>query len=299
MEETIAEAERLGDEAILAEALRRFGVLSMWIGDNDRSEQLLRRSLEHARSVGNSQLTSSAAYWIGLVLLWGSTPVDAALEESRRLILEVDRMARSELLVVQGALLALTGDFEQGRELAAEGRRGLLDLGQSVQHAAIAQPVAIIELLADDDAEAERLLREAHELLLPAGERGYLSTISALLALALARQERYAEAGEFADESRRMGAEDDLITQVYWRVAKAQAVAAEGQADEAARLAAEAIELVPHDGSFDAPMAILELAEFLPSAETRPALERALAGATAKGNTVIAAKARARLAALP
>ena len=83
LERTIEEAERIGDEAILAEALGHLGTLQMWLGDNEEAERLLRRSLEHADAVGNHRLRSEAMRWIALVMLWGSTPVDEALQQCR------------------------------------------------------------------------------------------------------------------------------------------------------------------------------------------------------------------------
>jgi tetratricopeptide (TPR) repeat protein len=301
LEATVADAERLEDEATLADALRRSGVLAMWLGDNEKAEQLLRRALQHTESIGDVRLKSEAVFWIALVLLWGPTPVEKAIQECQRLSesIEVDQMARSELLVVQGTLLALTGEFDRGRQLVADGRLAYHERGQTVQYAATAQPMAVIELLAGDAPAAERLLSEAHEILFGAGERGYLSTVSGMLALALAKQERFEEAELFAEEGRRIGAEEDVITQVYCRVAMAHVAAAKGQLDEAARLASQAMDLAGEDASFDRPMAAMEIAGFLEPDARRAALERALSGASAKGNVVTAQQARELLAALP
>ncbi|HEV2712697.1 MAG TPA: adenylate/guanylate cyclase domain-containing protein [Gaiellaceae bacterium] len=301
MEEAVAEAERLGEDTIIAEALHRLGAFNAWLGNLQRAEQLLRESLAHAESLGDSQLVSQAAYWIGLLLLWGPTPVDEGLRECRRLaqLSEVNQQARGMLLVAEGSLLALTSEFTDGRRLAAEGRRLLLELGQNVQYAAVSQPAALIELLAGDAPAAERILREAHGILTAAGEHGYLSTVSALLSLALAHQQRYREADELADESRRIGSEDDLMTQIYCRVGKAHAAAGRDERGEAARLAAEVLELAAPDEGFDAPVAVVEIAPFLAPAVASAALERALAGAEAKGNVVIAERARRMLAAPP
>jgi ATP/maltotriose-dependent transcriptional regulator MalT len=181
----------------------------------------------------------------------------------------------------------------------ADGRLAYHERGQTVQYAATAQPMAVIELLAGDAPAAERLLSEAHEILLGAGERGYLSTVSGMLALALAKQERFEEAELFAEEGRRIGAEEDVITQVYCRVAMAHVAAAKGQLDEAARLASQAMDLAGEDASFDRPMAAMEIAGFLEPDARRAALERALSGASAKGNVVTAQQARELLAALP
>jgi tetratricopeptide (TPR) repeat protein len=300
-EAILAEAEELGEETIVAEALSKLAVLHTWVGNYERGEQLMRRSLEHAGSRRDLRVRSNAMHWLGLLMLWGPTPVEEALRECRvrSQSTELGQMARTELFVVQGALLALTGEFVQARELATEGRRTLLELGQRVQYAAISQPVAIIELLAGDAPAEEAILREAHDILDASGERGYLSTIAALLALALTRQGRYDDAEVFADESRAFGRADDLITQIYWRVGKAHVVSSRGRADEARRLAAEAIELAENYDSFDGPIVLVEVASYLAPGDARAALEKAFATASAKGNVVTAGQARELLAALP
>ena len=302
LDETIDDAERIGDEAILADALGHLGTLQMWLGDNEEAERLLRRSLEHADAVGNHRLRSEAMRWIALVMLWGATPVDAGapavpgVRPGRRYRPDGSRRAarrRRNAARVDGRVRA------GSRQLAAAGREALLELGQRVQYASIAQLSATIELLAEDTEAAERMLREAHEILTAAGERGYLSTVSAFLALALAKQGRDAEAEDFAETARRIGAVDDRMTQLYWRVAEAKIVASRNQPDDARRLASEAVGLVVGYASFDGPLAAVEVADCLDPEDARTILERALRGATAKGNVVTAARAREKLAALP
>ena len=302
LEQTIEEAERLGDSAILAEGLMRLGVTSSWLGNNGRAEQLLRRSIDHASSGAHSLLASDAVHWLSLVLLWGPTPVETALAEVRRLeeSTPVSQMARGHLHVVEGSLLALTGDFGAGRQLAVVGRREVLELGQTVHYAGLSQPAAIIELLAGDAPAAERLLREAHKILTRAGERGYLSTAAALLGLALVRQGRHEEGERLADESRELGSDDDVITQIYWRIVKARVFAAKGDLQEARRLAAEALELTNEtDDSLDVFMVALELFDVFAPESVRNVLEWGLEESEAKGNAVSAARIREKLEALP
>jgi class 3 adenylate cyclase/tetratricopeptide (TPR) repeat protein len=301
MRAAIADAERLGDDAILSEALRRFAVLMMWLGDNQEAERQLRRSFDLANSAGGLRLRAEAIYWLGLILLWGPTPVTRALEECEELVAmaEGSRIAHSELMVAQGTLLALAGDFDRARALTGAGREEMFELGQRLQYAAIGQPVAVIELLADDPAAAERILREADDILGAAGESGYRSTVVALLGLAVSQQGGHDEAEQLADLGRQLGDEGDVITQIYWRVTKCKVLLARGEIEEARRLATETLALTEDYDNFDGPMATLEVAECLEPKEARMALERALAGAEAKGNVVIQAQARARLEALP
>jgi class 3 adenylate cyclase/tetratricopeptide (TPR) repeat protein len=302
LEKTIEEAERLGDSAILAEGLMRLGTTSSWLGNNRRAEQLLRRSIEHANSAGHSLIASDAVQWLALVMLWGPTPVETALAELRRLgeSTPTSEVARATSHVVEGVLLSMTGDFDAARRLAAAGRSELLELGQAYHYAGLSQPTAIIELLAGHAAAAEGILREAHEILTGAGERGYLSTAAALLGIAVVRQGRYEEGDLLADESREAGSDDDVITQIYWRMVKARVLAVNGELDEARRLAAEALELTKQtDDSLDVPMVALELLDVFAPESREEILEWGLREADAKGNVVSAAQIREQLAALP
>jgi tetratricopeptide (TPR) repeat protein len=236
------------------------------------------------------------------VLLWGPRPVDTAIAELRQLYesTPLSQMARATCHVVEGVLTAMSGDFDAARQLAADGRVELLELGQAYHYAGLAQPTAIIELLADDAAAAERILREAHQLLTDAGERGYFSTAAALLGLAVVRQGRYDEGDRLADESREAGSDDDVITHIYWRTVKAQVLAARGDQDGARSLAAEALELTKQtDDSLDVPMVALELIDVFAPESLTEVLEWGLREADAKGNVVSATRIREKLAALP
>jgi len=300
MEEAVEEAQRLGDPHLLVEAYRRLAILQMWRGDNRRGQELLRAAMDHAEASGVPPVAETL-YWIALLLLWGPTPVDEALRESARLTEIADNTgrARAELLVAEGTLHALRGEFERGRELAVEGRAQLRELGLQVQYGSIGMPASMIEFLAGDLEEMDRILEEASDILFRAGERGYLSTVLALRGLALARLGRLDEAERLAAEARATGAEDDLITQVYWRVTQARVLAARGDLEGARRLATEVLEMATDYDSFDGPVALAEVAEYLMPDAQRTALERAIAGAAAKGNVVTERQARAALEALP
>jgi class 3 adenylate cyclase/tetratricopeptide (TPR) repeat protein len=300
MEAAVEDAKRLGHPDVLIEAHRRLGILYMWLGDNSRGGELLQAALDQASESGEPEIAETL-YWFGILFLWGPIPVEEALRECRRLSQAADTMgrARAELLVAEGTLLSLTGEFGPGRALAADGRAQLYELGLQVQYAAIGMPAAMIEFLAGDFAAAAKILNEAREILFNAGERGYLSTVFGLLALALAKQGRYDDAARMADEGRAIGAEDDLITQVYWRVARAHVSSARGDADTARALATEVVELATDYDSFDGPYALVEVAAHLPPDVARRGLENALAGASAKGNVITEAAAREALEALP
>ncbi len=297
--EVLAQAERLGDSALLAEVLKNSGIVSSWLGDFGTAEDLLRRSLGYARQADDAREIGESIQWWILILLWGPIHVEAALAECRRLADETTEARRSRILVAEGVLRGLKGEFDEARKLTARGRAIMEELGQTVNAAAISMPVALMEQLAGEPATAEQMLREGREQLIAAGERGYLSSVSGVLAGALCDQGRFDEADPFADESREMGAEDDHTTQMYWRAAKARILTARGLREEGAELAAEVVELTRRENGFDAQILLLQMADLLEPDAARAALERAVEASEAKGNLVSAAQARERLAALP
>ena len=106
-----------------------------------------------------------------------------------------------------------------------------------------ARMAAVAYLFTGEPRGAEKELRLAREGLLRVGEKSFLSTVSALLALALCGQGRHEEADPFAKESEQIGAED-LTTQAAWRAARAQIFATRGEADAAIAVGRESLALV-------------------------------------------------------
>jgi ATP/maltotriose-dependent transcriptional regulator MalT len=199
---------------------------------------------------------------------------------------------------MEAVLHAMKGDFDIARELVFRGRQRPLELGQRVSYAAMAQVAAKIELMAADPPAAEAVLREGRDILVAAGNRGYLSTVAAVLAQALALQGKLDEAETAADEAAAAGAEDDWVTQLQLRVARAHIAEGRGNLAEARRIAGEVLARGLYD-TVDTPMAMVAVADLLEPEARRAALEQALAGAEEKGNVVTAEQARAKLAALP
>jgi hypothetical protein len=144
-----------------------------------------------------------------------------------------------------------------------------------------------IELLAGDAEAAERELRTGFRMFEEIGDVHLRPTIAAYLAATLALEGRSAEAEEFAQFAQSHAWEDDIVTQVMWRVARAQMPA---PAAEAERLAREAVELAaPTDFPDLKATALLALARVLREAGSPDAADvaaRARASYEAKGNVV-------------
>ncbi len=95
-----------------------------------------------------------------------------------------------------------------------------------------------------DFVTAEAILAEACELLEATGETSWYSTAVAVRAAALCELGRLDEAYEATVRSEAAGAADDVVTQSYWRGARAEVLARLGRGGEAVALAREAVRLI-------------------------------------------------------
>jgi class 3 adenylate cyclase/tetratricopeptide (TPR) repeat protein len=194
----------------------------------------------------------------------------------------------------RGDVDAARAEYAAIREAWAERRTGIAELS-------VAPHAAEVELLAGDFATAERILREAWIGLAEAGEQGYRSTIGTKLAEVLARLERLDEAELVADEAERIASDDDFLTLVGARRARALVALGRGRHEEAVTAAAEALRIADRSDYAETRIhARIALGEALIVAgrgdEAVPPLREAITLADAKGSVVLAARARSFLA---
>jgi tetratricopeptide (TPR) repeat protein len=159
-----------------------------------------------------------------------------------------------------------------------------------------------VEALAGDYPAAEAALRHSCAASRQIGDTGYLSTTLAILADVVYEQGRYEEAVELSGESEELGAADDVMTQVYWRAARAKAFARLGRVDAGERLAREAVDRArATDDLNELAHVVGALAEVLDAAgrteEAHEAWAEALELYERKGNVVMAGRTRDALAA--
>jgi len=155
---------------------------------------------------------------------------------------------------------------------------------------------APIELFAGDLPAAEAHLLRGYELLNRAGARGTLSTAAGLLALLLAGTGRDAEAEEYASVCEAEAASDDVLSQVLLRCARALVSASREAAEQAERLAAQAVALAAGSDDLNLQGDALAAQAAVLGRLGRPgaarALERAAACYELKENAVMAARCR-------
>jgi predicted ATPase/class 3 adenylate cyclase len=291
---------RVGDELGLCR-IRRLEAWVHWIyGDTRAAEAAWEAAAEHARRAGAEREEAASLLWLGSAALSGPAPAPEGVARCRELQLRLAsrRMEKAQLLNPLAALEAMLGRFDEARALLARATETLAEY--SVTLNASSHPQALVAMLADDPAEAERCLRVDYENLTRMGEKGYLSTTAALLARAVEAQGRDEEAYELTEVAEHAGAADDFSTQVTWRGVRARLIVKGGATAEAERLAQEAVTLAEQTDRLNYHAgALADLAAVLRSAGRLggelEALEAALELYERKCNLVAAAKLRPRV----
>jgi class 3 adenylate cyclase/tetratricopeptide (TPR) repeat protein len=196
VQEAIPILERHGDDLGLARAWFLIGLSSFW--DGHSGDEAFDRGLACARRARSGRDEAQILNWLLISSWFGPTPAAVALARCREVLEETSsRQVEAIARVEQGALLALSGRFEEARQGWKEGVAMLQELGLQILAAGMSQERFDIELLAGDLPAAEAVLREACDALHKLGEKGFLSLRAALLGLCLALQDRPDEAEPF------------------------------------------------------------------------------------------------------
>jgi hypothetical protein len=191
---------------------------------------------------------------------------------------------------------ALRGRAAAGRSLLDSARRTLTELGMRHALLEVDQFAGILELVADDPAAAEPLLRRAYNGFRRMGLDADTAETAALLGRACLALDRDAEADELCTESEHL-AGHALKASIAWRTVRAQLLARSGNHSEARRMAEEAVALaartdllVDHGDACLALASVLQIAD--DAAGARAAAERAVGLYELKGAAALAELAR-------
>jgi ATP/maltotriose-dependent transcriptional regulator MalT len=204
-------------------------------------------------------------------------------------------------LTVLARIAALRGNLDEARQLVGAANAITSDLGEALTQAADCISQALIELLDGDLAAAEDMLRSGYQQLEQMGATGQLASVAAMLARVVLLRGRGDEAEELTRTCERVAAADQVDAQVKWRSIRAIALARRSDAEEAERLAREAVYQVDKTDQLDSRAeARVDLAEVLRlggrHGEAGRELDRAIAMLKEKGNEIAEASARRLLA---
>jgi class 3 adenylate cyclase/tetratricopeptide (TPR) repeat protein len=282
-DEVIPELEELGDDLGLAKAWWLKSEVHVNACRWGRRAANLERALEHARKAGDAGEQTMIATQLLQAVYYGPTPVEEAIERCEELLAvrPDDRSLRASVVGSVAGLRAMQGDFAEARRLQAEARTLNEELGHRFRTAVRSLVSAEVETLAGRPEEATAILRWAFEELDEMGITSAMSTLAAFLADALATEGERDEALRFARLAEELGADEDVATQVMWRIARATA-------SRDAELAAEAVRLAePTDSPDLRARAYLALAQVTGDGTAR---DRAVAEYERKGNRAAVAR---------
>jgi tetratricopeptide (TPR) repeat protein len=293
-----------GDDLDLSEGWKVIGMLRCWLGQAAAGEEALERSCRYARRAGDHRQEVEVLRWQTICLLAGPHPAPSALDlladlEAR--FGSADRTAMFHVARIRSELEGIQGRFDLARESVEKAKRSARELGLDVEYAGgVLRHSGYVEYLAGNLDGAERELREACGMLEQLGDKGHLASVAPFLADILYAQGRDDEALSLAEVGRAAATEDDVDAQVRWRQAKAKVLARLGDAQQAQRLAQEAVELAGQTDYLDLhALTLLDQAEVLRltgrDADAVAVVRKALHLFEQKGNIVMARRANALL----
>jgi class 3 adenylate cyclase len=250
VEQTVAAAEELGDDVVLAKAWKLLGEQRNAELRCEEWAAALERALVHAERAGYQREADEDLIFLSSALYFGPTPADEGIARCEEMLSRASRRARAGILTSLAGLRSMRGEFDTARALYAEAEEILEDLGFRVRMAGRAMIYGDIERLAGNLPAGEAKMRWACEVLEQMGETGRLSTLAGILADVVYRQGRYDEADGLAELSKRVTAPDDLASQMLWRSVRAKIAARRGDFEVAQALAQEAAALADSTDAF-------------------------------------------------
>jgi tetratricopeptide (TPR) repeat protein len=294
-EHAIAAASAAHDDTTLAEGWSARGWVHEIRGHFAGAADAFERAAAVAGSAGRRRDELAALADLARAIVDGPAPVDEAIErcaaiQERARGTSVGPAIASALAV----LLARSGRHDDARTLIAP----LLEAhATDAQGVTVRTRAASVELHAGEPERAEAILRTALDADAPSAVIG---SAHAWLAYALAERDRLRDAVDAADVAARLADEDDVVTQVTWRAAKARCLAAEGHDREARALVRLALRLADQtDLSELRSRTRLDLAEALlvsgRANEAGPAARSALRALERKGSVAESRRAHSIL----
>jgi tetratricopeptide (TPR) repeat protein len=230
--------EAAGDDLALRIAYRAVGESANLRAQMDRVATAYEQALSYPGPAGLTALVGFQSH----ARFYGSTPLTELLAWQDE---QDPREQRSYWLRThRSGALAMLGRIDEARALHAELRAELEERGGAKAVLAALESYGIdIELLGGVPeaaaAAGEKSCRMREEL----GRWAELSTTAGALALVYCELDRLDDAERWATRAAELGAAEDAVTQILWRLARARVLARRGRHDEAERLAREAVEI--------------------------------------------------------
>jgi tetratricopeptide (TPR) repeat protein len=245
-QESIKMFEPLDDKQGLANAYNLMAWTHNALGETKAMLETALKAVGYARDIGAESLEAQIFPMVGSALYWGPTPVSEALALHRSILQREFRspVLRNRVTYGAGMLIALRGDVDEGRRLLEAQIATSEDLGQ-IMNATSWRGFGLgnAELTRENWAGAATEIKAAIETLSAAGETGVLSTLAGTLAMVLYEAGSLDEAFRYTEISDEAADKDDLASQMVWRAARGEVLAARGDGEGALILANEAVQI--------------------------------------------------------
>jgi predicted ATPase/DNA-binding SARP family transcriptional activator len=268
------EFEQSQDDLGICRTLQLEAALNWNHARSGAAEYAWQRAAECARALKDRRQLADILAWLASAALWGPTPALDGIKRCQEYLGEIGNhpIGKAEILLHLAGLYAMQDDFVAA-QATLNNAKSLLDTLGPTMTAAIIQPAALIAMLDDDPATAEKHLRLEYESLYRMGERYYLATTAAKLARAIAAQgqSRYDEALRLVATSQDTAAGNDLSALALGQGLWARILADRGDHREAERLARSAAALTGQTDLLSEQADImLDLAHVLAAAGRKP-----------------------------
>jgi tetratricopeptide (TPR) repeat protein len=291
-EEAIPALEALGDHRGVARAWHLLSEPPVNACRWGERAEALEHALEHARLAGDTREAARAAGALMQAIQLGPTPVDPAIDRAQLFLRESegDRLLTASILSSLAVLLAMRGEFGEARTQWSRAQAFWDELGMTHHRATRAIDASAIKLLAGDAEAAELELRTGYDMLVEIGDVHVRPTLASYLAAVLVEEGNLVDAEALASYAESHSWDEDIVTQVMWRVARAQIQAKTSDAADAEQLARVAVDLAAPTDFLDlqatAMLALARVLQATGSAEAAAVAAQALAVYELKGNVV-------------
>ncbi|MDQ4065665.1 MAG: AAA family ATPase, partial [Actinomycetota bacterium] len=237
-----------GDDVGLARAYRALAYTHDMVGESRASLEALQKAIFHAQRSGDAGAVQMYQRVLMGSISWSPIHLADLVKETERFLADAranhDLRSQARALGILGMAVGLQGDVALGRRLIAEERVILDKMGLDVNRAWGVFEAVSVERAAHNQEGVERELREAVGILRAKREHLVLSTVLALLADACLERGNLDEARSLIGEAGRLGAEDDLLTQLKCLIVQGKLAEREGRVHEGIDLARAGVEMI-------------------------------------------------------
>jgi class 3 adenylate cyclase/tetratricopeptide (TPR) repeat protein len=280
-----------------AEGYHALTRLLFWQGRTEEQLAAAKLARSFAREGGVSVLEGMCAGMIGTALIYGESSWNEYEAFARSLLDERDRLGRIVDNALSGLAVASSaqGRADESAQLFADYEAALIERGDEYAARTQGQNRGYGMYLVGEVEAAERIYRESWDALGEVGERGFRSTLGALLALALIDLDRRGEAEGILAEVEAITTDDDWLTVACADLVRARLATLDGRHDDAVEAARRAAGLGDEGYFLLRPWFTTELGRALAAAgrdgEARDVLAEAIRVAHVKGSLVYVRRA--------